>query len=98
MMSGAFRLGRVPLAGLLLVLSFGGALADPATNSTSATPLASNAVARVAVEAADKDKVYDDIAVFTEALLLVKRSDLWRDRRYAGFAGSAQRVFETAAV
>ena len=91
MMSGAFRLGRVPLAGLLLVLSFGGALADPATNSTSATPLASNAVARVAVEAADKDKVYDDIAVFTEALLLVKRQYVdekaFRDLIYGAIDG-----------
>ncbi len=76
------------------------AAADPApTNSappqiaTNIAPagIATNAAARAALAAADKDAVYDDMAVFTEALLLVRRQyaeeKAFRDLIYGAIDG-----------
>ena len=53
--------------------------------------LSSNAPSRLAIEAANKDVVYEDIAVFTEALLLVKRQyadeKAFRDLIYGAIDG-----------
>jgi len=48
-------------------------MAETAPTNSAPAQVASNIVDRVAAETADKDLVYDDIAVFTEALMLVKR-------------------------
>ena len=96
---GNFRLWQVLLvAGILSVLPVCRAAAAPtnsapAESATNGTPaqIASNAANRVAIEAADKDVVYDDIAVFTEALMLVKRQyaeeKAFRDLIYGAIDG-----------
>ncbi|MEI6211104.1 MAG: S41 family peptidase [bacterium] len=61
-----------------------------ATNSTPAL-IVTNAPDRLSIEAASTDVVYDDIAVFTEALLLVKRQyaddKAFRDLIYGAIDG-----------
>ncbi len=60
------------------------------TNPPSAQS-SSNAPSRLAIEAANKDVVYEDIAVFTEALMLVKRQyadeKAFRDLIYGAIDG-----------
>lgn len=62
------------LSGLALLLGpavVPSAVAD--TNTPPAAQLASNVAERIVADPNSKDAVYDDIAVFTEALLLVRR-------------------------
>ena len=61
------------VAGLLAVWSGGLLAAEPVATNPPPAWVASNVVDRVSLEATNKDAVYDDIAVFTEALMLVKR-------------------------
>jgi carboxyl-terminal processing protease len=91
-MPEAFRLWCVVLvAGMLAAPSFCRAAAEAAPTNGTPTQIASNAADRVAIEAADKDAVYDDIAVFTEALMLVKRQyadeKAFRDLIYGAIDG-----------
>jgi len=79
------------VAGFLATFPPGPAAADPAPTNSTPTQIASNAVDRAAIESANKDVVYDDIAVFTEALMLVKRQYVeekaFRDLIYGAIDG-----------
>ena len=97
----SFRLWQVLSAvAILTTFAISPATADPAPTNNTPEPattnhapaqIVSNATNRIAIEAAHKDAVYDDIAVFTEALMLVKRQYVdekaFRDLIYGAIDG-----------
>jgi carboxyl-terminal processing protease len=64
---------------------------EPAPTNAAPVVIATNAVDRVATNAAEREAAYDDIAVFTEALMLVKRQYVdekaFRDLIYGAIDG-----------
>ena len=93
------RLWPLLLAAALLAVPRPGLAAAEPTNATpvmlttNSVPLpeTSNVLARASQESTNKDLVYDDIAVFTEALMLVKRQyaeeKAFRDLIYGAIDG-----------
>lgn len=83
---------RVAARGLSLCLLLGAARAVAAgAAATNATPDATNAAPDAAISGTERDAVYDDIAVFTEALVLVQRQYVdkkeFRDLIYGAIEG-----------
>ena len=89
---GTFRLWHLLFVAVVL-MAFSPDQTTAASAPTNSNPvqIATNAIDRVATNAADKDAVYDDIAVFTEALMLVKRQYVeekaFRDLIYGAIDG-----------
>ena len=85
------RWGAWIAVGVLGLFSPGPVLAEPVPTNGVSAQIATHAPDRLTVEAADKDVVYDDIAVFTEALMLVKRQYVdekaFRDLIYGAIDG-----------